>query len=655
MTSTRIARGRSFWRRMSPWDRIALILLLLYAVVWSFGALGRPLPASGLFGILALFGAGYFVIRLFVWVREHQLWSLRNKLIVAYLLIAVVPVLLLILMAGLSAYVIYSQLGAYLIYDDVQVRLSRIVSIAETSAIMATPDLVRSSRKSPIRADSSTPLGIQLSAAASTLPGIEVQFLEQDEVLRKSGDDASDRFSGLVLIGDKVWMRAEVLRKVAGIPVVTRVSVPVTASLLDGVAPELSNVQMTVTRPAPPGQAGDRTVEILGQNVQVEGQISSSARANAPAKNWLDYQISGFLQLDAVALGTEETQKQPAFIFAFFTARPSQLNARLRVSLGETGGFVNTVLVAVGIIFLIIEIFALGTGISLTRTITRSVDGLYEATQHVQAGDFDHRIQLQRKDQLGVLAESFNTMTSSISTLIEEQRQRQHLESELTIAREVQSQLFPRRLPQVEGLELGAVWRAARTVSGDYYDFYQLSPTRCAVVIADISGKGISAALLMASLQAALRSQLVLSGKEGLKPADLVARLNRHMFLNTSEERYATLFYAVLDTESRTLDYTNAGHLPPLYVVGDLVKKLEAGGMVVGLFSDCEYEQGTIEIEPESLFVAYTDGLTEPENVYGEEFGTRRVIEQVFRYRRSGPKRLAQILVNAAEEWAGTP
>jgi sigma-B regulation protein RsbU (phosphoserine phosphatase) len=159
----------------------------------------------------------------------------------------------------------------------------------------------------------------------------------------------------------------------------------------------------------------------------------------------------------------------------------------------------------------------------------------------------------------------------------------------------------------------------------------------------------------MASLQAALRSQIVLNPEGASKPAELVGRLNRHLYLNTSEERYATLFYAVIDTAARTLDYTNAGHLPPLYVVGDQVKKLEEGGMVVGLFDDCAYKQGTIKIEPQSLLVAYTDGLTEPENVYGEEFGTRRIVEAVARYRDAGTRRLAQDLVNAAEEWAGSP
>ena len=103
--------------------------------------------------------------------------------------------------------------------------------------------------------------------------------------------------------------------------------------------------------------------------------------------------------------------------------------------------------------------------------------------------------------------------------------------------------------------------------------------------------------------------------------AELVARLNRHLFRNTSDDRYATFFYAVYDVAARTLTYTNAGHLAPFFVNGTRVQELSEGGTVVGLIEDCQFTQGTIKVEPGSLFVAFSDGLTEPENVYGEEFG----------------------------------
>src|SRR5262249_9476912 len=153
-------------------------------------------------------------------------------------------------------------------------------------------------------------------------------------------------------------------------------------------------------------------------------------------------------------------------VLAFFSTRPSRLNRRLFSSLGEIGGATVTVLIAIGVVFLVIEVAALVTGVVLTRTITQAVADLYRATHYIQAGDFTHRVRVERQDQLGVLAESFNTMTSSISSLIEEQRKRQRLENELSIAREVQEQLFPQQVPSLPGIQLEAICRAARMVSG---------------------------------------------------------------------------------------------------------------------------------------------------------------------------------------------
>jgi len=306
-------------------------------------------------------------------------------------------------------------------------------------------------------------------------------------------------------------------------------------------------------------------------------------------------------------------------------------------------------------VFLLIEAAAFATGFVLTRRITRAVTDLYRGTQYVQAGDFSHRVQIQHRDQLGELGESFNQMTSSISGLIEEQNKRQRLENEISIAREVQNQLFPRTLPSVPGVEIEAICKAARSVSGDYYDFIQLSPTHVALAIADISGKGISAALLMASLQAALRSQLLTEGSDRLSTAELVARLNKHLVRNTGDDRFATFFIAVYDSVTRTLRYTNAGHLPAFLICHGSSKLLEEGGMVLGVLDDYVYEEGSLEIGRDAIIIGYSDGLVEPENVYGEEFGIRRLKEAAIRLQGAAPLMVAESLMAAAEEWAGTP
>jgi sigma-B regulation protein RsbU (phosphoserine phosphatase) len=305
---------------------------------------------------------------------------------------------------------------------------------------------------------------------------------------------------------------------------------------------------------------------------------------------------------------------------------------------------------------------SLVTGIVMTRTITTAVNSLYTATQHVQEGDLTYRLRIPNRDQLAALGDSFNSMTLSVSALIDEQGKRQKLENELSIAHEVQQQLFPRSLPKLPGLEIEAICRPARVVSGDYYDFIRISPTRIAIALADISGKGISAALLMANVQAALRSDVLRyrDGQPGthheqIDTAEIVSHLNRHLFRNTSDERYATCFFGVYDAETRQLHYTNAGHLPPVYICGTKVRRLETGGMVVGLFSEVPFQQGAVEIEYGGMVVAYSDGLIEPENVYGEEFGTERLIDVVSLNREKSSHEIAEVMMTAAEEWSGSP
>jgi phosphoserine phosphatase RsbU/P len=431
--------------------------------------------------------------------------------------------------------------------------------------------------------------------------------------------------------------------------------VPVTEDFLSSIAPDLGAIQLNLmdryTGGAPQG-----VIYSSGEvNYQNAGKIVARNRALQRSQAWIDIPVDIVSRLNAVYLGRDGAVELQRPVFAVFNARPSRLNGRIFTSLGELRDFYLILFILVGAIFLLIEIAALITGIVLTRRITKAVGDLYEATQYVQSGDLSHRVPIDRRDQLGVLGESFNLMTGSVSGLIEEQKRRQRLENEISIAREVQNQLFPMNLPSVPGVEIEAICKAARTVSGDYYDFIQLSPTHVAIAIADISGKGISAALLMASLQAALRSQVLAPESAHLNTAELVSRLNKHLVRNTGDDRFATFFIAVYDSTTRTLRYTNAGHLPSFLIYNGAAKRLDLGGMVLGVVEEYEYVQGSVQVPANALLIGYSDGLVEPENVYGEEFGIRRLQEAATRVQANTPLMVAESLMAAAEEWAGTP
>jgi sigma-B regulation protein RsbU (phosphoserine phosphatase) len=641
---------RFVWRRLSRLDRVALAVVLLYLLYRILGRFQVSLPANSFIGLLAFLALAYLAVRLLAWARERLLWRLRNRLIVAYIFIAVVPVLLLLAMAALSTYILYWQLGAYIIYDDVQQRLGELEHVGD--AVLAT--LISGG---PVSAERFSTPGVtaMLESARRDLPNLQLELNTGKELLARPGHAESSSFRGLVQVQEKLWLRAVIGRPSPSGRVIVSASVPVTPGLLESLAPEMGPIRVNVTQSAEASDS-ESTVRIGVDRYKLlrGGAVATRRRELQKAASWLDYAVEGVAKLDAVTSAGADTSNP---VLVSFVARPSALNHRLFSSLGEIASATINALFFIGVLFLMIEAAALVAGIMLTRTITHTVSELYEATQHVGRGDFTQRVRIQQKDQLGTLAESFNSMTSSISTLIEEQRQRQRLENELSIARQVQEQLFPQSVPSIPGIEVEAICRAARMVSGDYYDFLRVGPSRLGLVIADISGKGISAALLMANLQAALRSQVLLDGgsSAAVDTAATVKLLNRHLYINTSDERYATLFYAVYDAETLTLSYTNAGHLPPLYIAGDSVTKLDRGGTVVGLMDGVEYEQGSIQLEPGSLLVAYSDGLIEPENVYGEEFGAKRLLEVALRNRNGSPRGIAEALMAGVEEWASSP
>ena len=228
-------------------------------------------------------------------------------------------------------------------------------------------------------------------------------------------------------------------------------------------------------------------------------------------------------------------------------------------------------------------------------------------------------------------------------------RQLARKEAELSFALEVQRALFPRHLPVSNGLEFGAVCIPARGISGDYYDVMQFPDGRLVFAIADISGKGISAAILMANVQALLRTL----SETGIPPAEVCKRLNHHLHQVTDESKYATFFYAEWKAAERRLSYVNAGHYAPVLLGSLCGRQLDEGGFPLGLFPGSEFQTGEVSLQPGDLLALYSDGLTEAASKNGEEFGEQRLQAEI--EKRSGES-LAEIQAGVLEEvrkWAG--
>jgi phosphoserine phosphatase RsbU/P len=251
--------------------------------------------------------------------------------------------------------------------------------------------------------------------------------------------------------------------------------------------------------------------------------------------------------------------------------------------------------------------------------------------------------------QTGLALENANLL----QTVADEVAKRERLNREVEIAREVQERLFPQKLPVIAGLDYAGHCRPALGVGGDYYDFLALPHGNLGIAIGDVSGKGIGAALMMASLQASLRSEAT-RAPENLAAA--VANVNRLVYEASSANRYATFFYGQYDPAQGKFDFVNAGHNSPILLHrgdGGKVTRLEPGGTVVGLLENAEYQQGSVPISPDDVLVAYTDGISEAMNPEDEEWGEDRLLEALRGCHGKTAQEILKTIFDAATQFAG--
>ena len=676
--------GAAFW--------LALWFALLFALRRMPGALGTFFAVIQVFvGISVVVVAVPLTWRL---IRQHMLWSLRNKLVLTYLLIGLAPVVLFMTLVLIAGYVAAGQFAIHLADSRLQAELNQMsgenrhraeqvarlfegrqiltpVPAIDWTGGLNVPRSKLHRETSAYLNGTSTILGavrgkvpLGLPAWAAELPGGE--------------------FQGLVLDGDDLYLVAARQQRLNDGRMLSLVSsVPVDPTLLDMVGDGLGRAQLVVEAL---GTDSGKTTEKKGAPGKKAREISIVGGVEPNGVNVADVQVHF---LSTVAMTDWDTGK-PDSVPITVDSRPSLLYRQLFG--GSLGGVVTSAyrigLIVLCILFAIIELFALVMAIRLSRTITASVADLYDATQRIDRGELNHRIGVQREDQLAELSRSFNKMTGSLQRLLEEQKEKERLQNEISIAQEVQANLFPHQMSGLERLELHGVCRPARSVSGDYYDFLVFHEaahdgqvnrreTGVGIALGDISGKGISAALLMATLHSAVRAyrfaseELVYSESsiDGLmasrderggdcdelfqSPGRILSLLNRHLYRSTQPEKYATLFLAHYDAGSSMLTYSNAGQLPPLVLGRDgVVRRLDKGGTVVGLMDGMRYDEDRFQMQVGDIMVAYSDGVTEPENDFGE-FGEERLIEVVSRYRDQPLHVISTQVMQALDAWIG--
>jgi phosphoserine phosphatase RsbU/P len=676
--------------------------LVLYALRRLLGLFAPSWGAhlGGWVGFLAFVAAVLFFILGFRWVKRRILWRLRNRLIVTYMFIGVIPAVLLVAMGLITLYGLGGQFAVFLVTSEIHSQLRSMAGVndavsnalaarLERGEAPAAESLAGLRKRDPSwqrrhvcawYANKPLPLCNEFGGGSLTYP----------EFMKGS-------FHDIVHDGGQLYLRVGSSMQVAGNKLTVVTGEPFDKDLVSKIASDLGEITLytpTIRKdagskqPAPASSTAESSLSAApdqSRNKLVITKGNPNDREELPARftvgaipestGSFDREITFGTPLPVTDWKTGTPQQVLAVLQV--TTRPAVLYAHLFAALGEFVRGVIYILLGIGIVFAIIELIALIIGTRMTRTVTAAVAELHNATRHVDRGDFSHRIPIRSNDQLSDLALSFNSMTASIEKLILEQKEKQRLENELTIAQEVQAQLFPRQISQLESLEVHGFCRPARTVSGDYYDFLTASSHKLILAVGDISGKGISAALLMATIHSAVRAysveslpqmrepvavgavggtgRVMATWPEGIEvsPGALLGLLNHQLYDSTPPEKYATLFLGIYDGHLHRLTYSNGGHLPPILIGKDgAVRRLEAGGTVVGLFDNMSYDEGSVQLHPGEIFVAYSDGVTEPENDFGE-FGEQRLIDLVRSNRHLPLPQISQIVTMAVDDWIG--
>lgn len=681
--------------------RVACYLAGLSVLFYALEKLAGLFKASfsdylnGWIDFLVICAGILFFILAFKWIKSRILWRLRNRLIVTYVFIGVIPAVLLVAMGLITLYGLGGQFAVYVVMSEKDAQLRTLEAVNSTITNELAAHLERGTKP-----EAESLAGLKKHDADWNRRHVCAWYEEKQLPLCNEfqGESLTEpsfvkgKFRDIVRDHDQLYLRVASSIPVGSSKLTVVTSEPFDKDLVGKIASDLGEITLytpsiTTQEPTPqqarnPGAtySSDKSKD----NILVSSNQSNDKRAFGASftvgtppesSNAFDRQITFAAPLKAVDWRNGETQQVGGFLQV--TTRPAVLYAHLFAAFGEFLVGVVYILLGVGIFFAVIELVALIIGTRMTRTVTAAVAHLHDATRHVDRGDFSHRIPVRSQDQLSDLAISFNSMTASIEKLILEQKEKQRLENELSIAQEVQEQLFPRQVSELESLEVHGFCRPARTVSGDYYDFLTASSHKLILAVGDISGKGISAALLMATIHSAVRAysleslpqmrepvavgavagsgRMMATWPEGIEvsPGALLGLLNHQLYESTPPEKYATLFLGIYDGRTHQLMYSNGGHLPPILIGKDgAIRRLEVGGTVVGLFDDMTYQEASVQMHPGEIFVAYSDGVTEPENEFGE-FGEERLIEIVRDNRDLPLPQISQIVTTAVDTWIG--
>ena len=628
-------------------------------------------------GLAIVVGIVYVLVNVFLLAKRRLLWRVRRKLILSYFFMGFVPVILIGVFFALCGLLLFFNFSSYLVQ-------SRLQALKDRAQFTATSGALEIQRAGGPAADGVAGiLGRRQRDAAADYPGMSAVLVPVDRHCAAGSSNLKLETSDVKVLSAGPWAHGAMPQAVPGW---------IDCGGFSGLqAKDADLIVRAVAFPdsSAPGYAvivdlpvGDQIKQQLRKDTGVQVKDVTAVTADDksdPDPNPLPARASVAAGTSGVGTGPlswvtfleyrDWKSGQPGTLLVSTQLSISEIYSRMAAAQGVIGNrsfgsaLLLVLLVVVGGLFLVIEGVALVVGFALAKSITGSVHELFAGTERVRQGDFTHKIAVKAKDQLGELAESFNSMTASIEDLLVQAAEKKRMEEELRIAHDIQMSLLPQGPLVMPGLSVSALCVPAREVGGDYYDFLPLDDHRVGVLIADVSGKGTSAALYMAELKG-----LVLSLSEiHTSPRALLLAANRIIASHLDARSFITMTYAVFDLRARTMTYARAGHTPLLYVPGAGVSPkgariLAPDGLVVGLkIDDGErfgslLEEQTIPLHEGDLYVFFTDGISEAMNAVDDCFGETRLAQFVEHHAHLASDELRERVLREVESFVdGAP
>ena len=642
-------------------------------VAFALGLIAGParwIELIDTFGDLSIIvGALIVMVLVSADVKQRLLWRVRRKLTVSYIFIGFIPALLIICFFLVVGLLLSYSVSSYLMQEQ----LARIVDQAGFVAQSAADGIERARDADRVR----NVLEARVATLAPTYPDASIAIAS---AARNCGPRSSDLPPLQPLVAG-TWSHTAPPREIPrwiscdGYASVTTYSSERQEFATVRAARWLSGTNQLVIVDIPIDAAFARSVrDRLGAALEgvsvanVPVDVSSSRdpdeELSPVVTNWTDADrqgpgTPGILWFALFEFNDWNAGIQKTLVISF-RMRLGQIYDE--IAIGSEGLEDVTILLAVlGGLFLIIQGVAFSMGLALARSITGSVHELGEGTERVRRGDFAGRIPIKSRDQLGELAESFNSMTASIEDLLQQKAEKERLEQELRIARSIQMSLLPQGPLSMPGVSLVAHCEPAREVGGDYYDFLPIDEHTLGILVADVSGKGTSAALYMAELKGIV---LTLSQRHR-SPRDLLIEADRIISKHLDSRSFITVTYLVLDLRAGTLKYARAGHCPMVYVPGPYAERrspqlMTPDGMVLGLQLDEGrtfnrlLEEVTVPLGRGDLFVLYTDGMTEAMNSDGDCFGDTRLADLIAQHADLAADQLRERILREIDAFTGS-